>query len=233
MESRVTPVAVIGMGCRLPGGINSPDKLWESLLRGDDLVTEIPPDRWDADDYYDPEPGVPGRSVSRWGGFLDDVAGFDAEFFGISEREATSIDPQQRLLLETSWEAIEHAGLDPASLAGSSTAVFTGLTHEDYLVLTTTAGGLASPYVVTGLNNSVASGRIAHTLGLHGPAMTFDTACSSGLRRRTRVPAEQRSPRGHPWNHNGSAPVPHSAFADTAATTSGLSQRRPSPVRNP
>ncbi|WP_070896198.1 mycocerosate synthase [Mycobacterium tuberculosis] len=181
MESRVTPVAVIGMGCRLPGGINSPDKLWESLLRGDDLVTEIPPDRWDADDYYDPEPGVPGRSVSRWGGFLDDVAGFDAEFFGISEREATSIDPQQRLLLETSWEAIEHAGLDPASLAGSSTAVFTGLTHEDYLVLTTTAGGLASPYVVTGLNNSVASGRIAHTLGLHGPAMTFDTACSSGL----------------------------------------------------
>lgn len=162
-------------------GINSPDKLWESLLRGDDLVTEIPPDRWDADDYYDPEPGVPGRSVSRWGGFLDDVAGFDAEFFGISEREATSIDPQQRLLLETSWEAIEHAGLDPASLAGSSTAVFTGLTHEDYLVLTTTAGGLASPYVVTGLNNSVASGRIAHTLGLHGPAMTFDTACSSGL----------------------------------------------------
>lgn len=181
METSVTPIAVIGMGCRLPGGINSPDKLWESLLRGDNLVTEVPPDRWDVDDFYDPEPGVPGRSVSRWGGFLDDVAGFDAEFFGISEREATSIDPQQRLLLETSWEAIEQGGLDPASLAGSSTAVFTGLTHEDYLVLTTAAGGLASPYVVTGLNNSVASGRISHTLGLHGPAMTFDTACSSGL----------------------------------------------------
>lgn len=120
METSVTPIAVIGMGCRLPGGINSPDKLWESLLRGDNLVTEVPPDRWDVDDFYDPEPGVPGRSVSRWGGFLDDVAGFDAEFFGISEREATSIDPQQRLLLETSWEAIEQGGLDPASLAGSS-----------------------------------------------------------------------------------------------------------------
>jgi len=181
MDTRVTPVAVIGMGCRLPGGIDSPDMLWESLVRGDDLVTEIPADRWDADDYYDPEPGVPGRTVSRWGGFLDDVAGFDAEFFGISEREATSIDPQHRLLLETAWEAIEHAGLDPASLAGSSTAVYTGLTHEDYLVLTKGSGGLASPYVVTGLNNSVASGRISYALGLHGPAMTFDTACSSGL----------------------------------------------------
>ncbi|CAM4397050.1 Mycocerosic acid synthase [Mycobacterium basiliense] len=181
METPVTPVAIIGMGCRLPGGIDSPDLLWEALLRGDDLVTEIPAERWDADNYYDPEPGVPGRTVSRWGGFIDDIAGFDAEFFGISEREATSIDPQHRILLETSWEAIEHAGLDPASLSGSATSVYTGLTHEDYLVLTKGAGGLASPYVVTGLNNSVASGRISYALGLHGPAMTFDTACSSGL----------------------------------------------------
>ena len=110
----VTPVAVIGMACRLPGGIDSPEQLWEALLRGDDLVTEIPADRWDADEYYDPEPGVPGRSVSKWGAFLDDVAGFDSEFFGINEREATAIDPQHRLLLETSWEAMEHAGLTPA-----------------------------------------------------------------------------------------------------------------------
>ncbi len=110
----VTPVAVIGMACRLPGGIDSPEQLWEALLRGDDLITEIPPDRWDADEYYDPEPGVPGRSVSKWGAFLDDVAGFDSEFFGINEREATAIDPQHRLLLETSWEAVEHAGLSPA-----------------------------------------------------------------------------------------------------------------------
>ena len=181
METRVTPIAVIGMGCRLPGGIDSPDMLWEALLRGDDLVTEIPPDRWDADEFYDPEPGVPGRTVSRWGGFLDDVAGFDPEFFGISEREAIAIDPQHRLLLETSWEAVEQAGLDPGSLAGSSTAVFVGLSNQDYLVLTIGAGALVGPHAVTGVNNSVASGRIAYALGLHGPAMTIDTACSSGL----------------------------------------------------
>ncbi len=181
METRVTPIAVIGMGCRLPGGIDSPDMLWDALLRGDDLVTEIPPDRWDADEFYDPEPGVPGRTVSRWGAFVDDVAGFDPEFFGIGEREAIAIDPQHRLLLETSWEAMEHAGLDPGSLAGSSTGVFVGLTREDYLVLTSGAGALVGPYAVTGCNSSVASGRIAHALGLHGPAMTVDTACSSGL----------------------------------------------------
>ena len=106
------------MACRLPGGIDSPEQLWETLLRGDDLVTEIPADRWDADDYYDPEPGVPGRSVSKWGAFLDDVAGFDSEFFGISDREATASDPQHRLLLETSWEAMEHAGLTREALDG-------------------------------------------------------------------------------------------------------------------
>jgi polyketide synthase 5 len=101
--TRVTPVAIIGMACRLPGGIESPEQLWETLLRGDDLVTEIPPERWDADDFYDPEPGVPGRSVSKWGAFLDDVAGFDSEFFGINDREATATDPQHRFLLEASW----------------------------------------------------------------------------------------------------------------------------------
>src|SRR5690349_19701727 len=177
----VTPVAVIGMSCRLPGGIDSPEQLWEALIRGDDLVTEVPPDRWDADAYYDPEPGVPGRTVSRWGGFVDEPAGFDAEFFGIAEREAVQIDPQHRILLETAWEAIEHAGLDPAALAGTKTGVFAGLTHEDYLILTKGGGGLAGAYAVTGLNNSVASGRIAFLLGLHGPALTMDTACSSSL----------------------------------------------------
>jgi acyl transferase domain-containing protein/acyl carrier protein len=169
------------MGCRLPGGIDSADALWESLLRGEDLVTEVPLERWDADEYYDPEVGVPGRTVSRWGGFIDDIAGFDLEFFGIGEREAIAIDPQHRLLLETAWEAIEHGGLDPASLAGSKTAVFMGLSTEDYLLLTSGAGALAGPHAVTGVYNSVASGRIAYALGLHGPAMTVDTACSSGL----------------------------------------------------
>ncbi|MGE2813699.1 sulfolipid-1 biosynthesis phthioceranic/hydroxyphthioceranic acid synthase [Mycobacterium heidelbergense] len=177
----VTPVAVIGMACRLPGGIDSPEQLWDALLRGEDLVTEVPPDRWDADDYYDPEPGVPGRSVSKWGGFLDDVAGFDFEFFGINEREATAMDPQHRLLLETSWEAMEHAGLTREAMTDSPTGVFVGLTHGDYQLLAADAHTAEGPYGFTGNSFSLASGRIAYTLGLRGPALTVDTACSSGL----------------------------------------------------
>jgi polyketide synthase 5 len=180
-KTPATPIAIIGMACRLPGGIESPDQLWDALLRGDDLVTEIPPDRWDADEYYDPEPGVPGRSVSRWGAFMDDVGGFDAEFFGINEREATAIDPQHRLLLETSWEAMEHAGLPPATIANSLTGVFVGLTHGDYQLLAADAHSVEGPYGFTGTNFSLASGRIAYALGIHGPALTVDSACSSGL----------------------------------------------------
>jgi acyl transferase domain-containing protein/NADPH:quinone reductase-like Zn-dependent oxidoreductase/acyl carrier protein len=169
------------MSCRLPGGIDSPELLWEALLRGDDLITEIPSERWDAESLYDPERGVPGRSVTKWGGFLDDVAGFDSEFFGISEREATAIDPQHRLLLETSWEALQHAGLNPMSLTGSQTGVFVGLGHDDYTVVSGKAGALEDPYGYTGTAFSMASGRISYTLGLSGPAITVDTACSSGL----------------------------------------------------
>ena len=154
----VTPIAVIGMACRLPGDIDSPDLLWDALLRGDDLITEVPAERWDINEIYDPEPGVPGRSVSRWGGFLDDVAGFDFEFFGYGEREATAIDPQQRLLLETSWEAIEHAGLAPSSLLGTSTGVFVGLCHDDYTLLTADAGALDKTYGYLGTAFSVAWG---------------------------------------------------------------------------
>ncbi|BBX69276.1 sulfolipid-1 biosynthesis phthioceranic/hydroxyphthioceranic acid synthase [Mycolicibacterium psychrotolerans] len=176
-----TPIAVLGMACRLPGGIDSPERLWEALLRGDDLITEIPPDRWDGDEYYDPQPGVPGRSVSKWGGFLDDVAGFDPEFFGITEREATAMDPQHRLLLETSWEAMEHAGLTREALADSLTGVFVGLTHGDYQLLAADAHAVEAPYGFTGNSFSLASGRIAYVLGVHGPALTVDTACSSGL----------------------------------------------------
>src|SRR5271168_4350574 len=177
----VTPVAVIGMACRLPGGVDSPHDLWQALLRGDDFIGEISADRWDADLYYDPEPGVPGRSVSRWGAFLDDVGGFDCDFFGLTEREATAIDPQHRLLLETSWDAIEHAGLDPATLAQTQTGVFVGLTHGDYELLSADCGAAEGPYGFTGTCNSFASGRVSYTLGLHGPASTVDTACSSGL----------------------------------------------------
>ena len=169
------------MGCRLPGGIDSPEQLWEALLRGADLVTAVPADRWDAEEYYDPEPGVPGRSVSKWGAFLDDIAGFDAEFFGISEREATALDPQHRLLLETAWEAIEHAGVNPTTLAGSLTGVFVGLTHGDYELLAADVNAVEGAYGFTGTNFSMASGRIAYHLGAHGPAFTVDTACSSSL----------------------------------------------------
>ena len=181
MQSRVTPIAVIGMGCRLPGGIDSPDAFWQALLRGDDLVTEIPPDRWDVEDHYDPERGVQDRSVSRWGGFIDDVGGFDAAFFGFGEPEATAIDPQHRLLLETSWEAIEHAGIVPASLSGSRTGVFVGLCQQDYTLMTGDAGVLGDAYGYTCTPFSMASGRIAYGLGLLGPAITMDTSCSSGL----------------------------------------------------
>ena len=177
----MTPVAVIGMACRLPGGIDSPQQLWDALLDGQDFVTEIPDDRWDVEAFYDPEPGVPGRSVTRWGSFLDDVGGFDSDFFGMTEREATAIDPQHRLLLETSWEAIEFAGIDPTSLSGSRTGVFVGLTHSDYELLSADCGAAEGPYGFTGTSNSFASGRISYALGLHGPAVTVDTACSSGL----------------------------------------------------
>ena len=177
----VSPVAVVGMACRLPGGIDSPEQLWEALLRGDDLVTEIPADRWDHEDFYDPEPGVHGRSVSKWGGFLDDVAGFDPDFFGISEREAASIDPQHRMLLQTAWEAVEHAGIPPTSLDGSSTGVFVGVCSTDYMLISGEVGALGGAYGFTGCAHSMASGRIAYALGLQGPATTIDTACSSGL----------------------------------------------------
>jgi acyl transferase domain-containing protein/acyl carrier protein len=181
VEARVTPIAVIGMGCRLPGGIDSPELLWEALLRGDDLITEIPADRWDVDEHYDPQPGVPGRSVSRWGGFIDDIGGFDAEFFGIGEREAAAIDPQHRLMLETAWEAVEHAGLPPSALADSLTGVFAGLCHDDYTLVTSEAGAMEGPYGYTCTPYSMASGRIAYALGLRGPAYTVDSSCSSGL----------------------------------------------------
>ena len=180
-EPRVTPVAVIGVGCRLPGGIDSPELLWQALLRGDDMITVIPLDRWDADEFYDPEPGVPGRSVCKWGAFIDNHADFDCEFFGISEREAINTDPQQRLLLETSWEAMEHSGLTPADLTKSRTGVFMGQTHNDYTMVAADANALDGPYGFLGNNPSMASGRVAYTLGLHGPALTVDTACSSGL----------------------------------------------------
>src|ERR1700709_1871905 len=177
----VTPVAVIGVACRLPGGIDSPELLWEALLRGDDFVTEVPSHRWDVEEFYDPEPGVPGRTVCKWGSFLEDVADFDPEFFGITEREATEMDPQHRLLLQTSWEAMEHSGLTLDALARVRTGVFVGLMHDDYLFLHADADTLSGPYGYMGNSFAMGSGRVSYAMGLSGPQMTVATACSSGL----------------------------------------------------
>jgi len=162
-------------------GHRLPDLLWEALLRGDDFVTEVPPDRWDIDEYYDPEPGVPGRSVCKWGAFMENIGDFDPEFFGIPEPEALAMDPQHRLLLETSWEAMEHAGLTPQKMADSLAGVFIGLNHGDYQFVHADAGTFEGPYGNTGTNSCMASGRVSYALGLHGPAVTVDTACSSSL----------------------------------------------------
>jgi acyl transferase domain-containing protein/acyl carrier protein len=177
------PVAVIGLGCRLPGGVEGAEAFWDQLAAGVDAVREVPPERWDAAAYYDADPDAPGKANTRWGGFLSDIDLFDAEFFGVSPREAVSMDPQQRLILETAWRALEHAGIPPLGLAGSKTGVFLGVCTSDYARLGEASGGCGAldTYSGTGGACGVAAGRLSYTLGLNGPSLVVDTACSSSL----------------------------------------------------
>ncbi|MBE7247997.1 MAG: polyketide synthase, partial [Actinomycetospora chiangmaiensis] len=175
------PIAIIGMGCRFPGGAD-PEAFWQTLATGRDAVGPVPADRWDIARYFDPDPAAPGRMSAREGGFLPEVSGFDAAFFGIAPREAESMDPQQRLLLEVAWEALEHAAIAPDSLRGSSSGVFVGLCNTDYFQrLLARDASRIDAYLASGSAPSVAAGRISYCLGLQGPAITVDTACSSSL----------------------------------------------------
>ena len=176
-------IAIVAMSCRYPGGINSPDDLWDMLTQGRDVLSEFPSDRgWNLAGLYNPDPDVAGACITRTGGFVDGVADFDAAFFGVSPSEALAMDPQQRLFLELSWEALERAGIEPGKLRGSATGVFAGIIAQGYGM----SGGVSSSeamegFRLTGQSSSVASGRVSYVLGLEGPAVSVDTACSSSL----------------------------------------------------
>ncbi|MGB0129928.1 MAG: polyketide synthase, partial [Rhodocyclaceae bacterium] len=182
-RDRTEPIAIVGIGCRFPNGVEDPAAFWELLRQGTDAVIEVPKERWDVDAVYDPDPDTPGKSYTRWGTFVRNVDQFDAAFFGVSPREAVSMDPQQRLLLEVTWEALENAAIAPSSLAGSQTAVYIGITTHDYAMELAEALGTRNgdAYTPSGTAHSVAGGRLSYVLGLHGPNVAIDTACSSSL----------------------------------------------------
>jgi acyl transferase domain-containing protein/SAM-dependent methyltransferase len=180
-RAKTEPIAIVGMGLRMPGTANSPEAFWQLLQAGLDAISPVPADRWDADAHYDPDPAAPGKMQVRAGGFIDAIDRFDAPFFGISPREAMSMDPQQRLLLEVSWEALERAGQAPDKLHGSQTGVFFGISNSDYFRLAFPDPANTELYPIVGNAFSVAAGRLAYILGLHGPAISLDTACSSSL----------------------------------------------------
>ena len=191
MASAVSPIepasafggfAIVGYAARLPGATDA-DEFWQVLRQGRDAVSEVPKDRWDVEEFFDSDPEAPGKIVTRRAGFIDDVAGFDAPFFGVSAREVEMMDPQHRLLLETAWQALEHSGTAPMSLANTRTGVYMGLSTHDYLAMI--SDELDYPeieaYLAIGTAAAAAAGRISYRLGLQGPAITVDTACSSSL----------------------------------------------------
>lgn len=176
------PIAIIGIGCRFPGGADTPERYWDLLRNGVDAIAEVPTDRWDIDAYYDPDPDAPGKMSTRFGGFLGDVDRFDPYFFGISPREAQRMDPQQRLLLEVAWEALEHAGVSADTLNEARASVFVGMSAGDYFQVMHDAGlDSFDAYTASGTAHSIASGRLSYILGARGPSLSIDTACSSSL----------------------------------------------------
>lgn len=186
-QAKIEPIAIVGLGCRFPGGANTPETFWALLHDGVDAISPVPAERWDIDAFYDPDPAAPGKMYTRYGGFLDGVDQFDPQFFGISPREALNMDPQQRLLLEVAWEALEQTGAAPSphqsGTAGAAVGVFVGVTTNDYARLIAPESDLSNidAYYLTGNPLNALAGRIAYTFGLQGPCMAVDTACSSSL----------------------------------------------------